>query len=147
MSLWFMSAAILPDLTREFAISDFAQAALSSAVQIGFVVGAVVLGPFRPRRPLSIHETRVCHLRDSRSPVQPQACSCFEPGGPVTIFARFATGVLLAGVYPVGMKIAVGWGTGRTGACWSARWSAHSLSVRPRHTCSPSSAGPTGAGA
>lgn len=34
----------------------------------------------------------------------------FEPGGAITIFARFATGALLAGVYPVGMKIAVGWG-------------------------------------
>ena len=32
-------------------------------------------------------------------------------GGDWAIAARFATGALLAGVYPVGMKIAVGWGT------------------------------------
>jgi MFS family permease len=32
------------------------------------------------------------------------------PDGNVAIAARFATGALMAGVYPVGMKIAVGWG-------------------------------------
>lgn len=108
MSLWFMSAAILPDLTREFAISDFAQAALSSAVQIGFVVGAVVSAlfgladRFDPRRVFAICAILAALFNSS--------LLVFEPGGPVTIFARFATGVLLAGVYPVGMKIAVGWG-------------------------------------
>ncbi|ASP35717.1 MFS transporter [Labrenzia sp. VG12] len=108
MSLWFMSAAILPDLTREFAISDFAQAALSSAVQIGFVVGAIVSAlfgladRFDPRRVFAICAILAALFNSS--------LLVFEPGGPVTIFARFATGVLLAGVYPVGMKIAVGWG-------------------------------------
>ncbi|WP_422374474.1 MFS transporter [Roseibium sp.] len=108
MSLWFMSAAILPDLTREFAISDFAQAALSSVVQIGFVVGAVVSAlfgladRFDPRRVFAICAILAALFNSS--------LLVFEPGGPVTIFARFATGVLLAGVYPVGMKIAVGWG-------------------------------------
>jgi MFS family permease len=33
------------------------------------------------------------------------------PGGNVAILLRVITGALLAGVYPVGMKIAVGWGT------------------------------------
>lgn len=108
MSLWFMSAAILPDLTREYAISEFAQAALSSAVQIGFVVGAVVsalLGladRIDPRRFFAVSAllAAVCNA----------SLLVFEPGGWVTILARFATGALLAGVYPVGMKIAVGWG-------------------------------------
>lgn len=108
MSLWFMSAAILPDLTREFAISDFAQAALSSAVQIGFVFGAVVSAlfgladRFDPRRVFATCAILAALFNTS--------LLVFEPGGPVTIFARFATGALLAGVYPVGMKIAVGWG-------------------------------------
>jgi len=108
MSLWFMSAAILPDLTREFEISDFAQAALSSAVQIGFVAGAVtsaILGladRFDPRRVFA-----ACALLAAVFNI---SLLVFEPGSAVTIFARFATGALLAGVYPVGMKIAVGWG-------------------------------------
>jgi MFS family permease len=108
MSLWFMSAAILPDLTREFDISEFAQAALSSAVQIGFVVGAVtsaLLGladRIDPRRFFAFSAITAAVFNAS--------LLVFEPGGAITIFARFATGALLAGVYPVGMKIAVGWG-------------------------------------
>lgn len=108
MSLWFMSAAILPDLTREFEISQFRQAALSSAVQIGFVVGAVasaLLGladRIDPRRLFA-----VCALFAA---LFNAGLLIAEPGGAISILARFATGALLAGVYPVGMKIAVGWG-------------------------------------
>ena len=56
MSLWFVSAAVLPDMLRETALSPFRQAALSSGVQAGFVIGALVsavLGladRFDPRR-------------------------------------------------------------------------------------------------
>ena len=42
MSLWFVSAAILPDMLREVYISALRQAALSSSVQAGFVAGALV---------------------------------------------------------------------------------------------------------
>ncbi|WP_298819073.1 MFS transporter [uncultured Roseibium sp.] len=108
MSLWFMSAAILPDLTREFAISEFRQAALSSAVQIGFVAGALasaLLGladRIDPRRFFAFCAILAALFNASLLVV--------EPGGNLSILARFVTGALLAGVYPVGMKIAVGWG-------------------------------------
>ncbi|MBN9672933.1 MFS transporter [Labrenzia aggregata] len=108
MSLWFMSAAILPDLVREFNIPPFHQAALSSAVQIGFVTGAVVsalLGladRIDPRRFFAFCAILAAAFNASLLVV--------EPGGVLSILARFATGALLAGVYPVGMKIAVGWG-------------------------------------
>lgn len=108
MSLWFMSAAILPDLTRDFVLSGFAQAALSSAVQIGFVVGALgsaLLGladRIDPRRLFAASAILAALFNAS--------LLVTEPGGTLSIFARFATGALLAGVYPVGMKIAVGWG-------------------------------------
>ncbi|MES0810094.1 MFS transporter [Roseibium sp. SCPC15] len=108
MSLWFMSAAILPDLTREFDISEFRQAALSSAVQIGFVAGALVsalLGladRIDPRRFFAACAILAALFNASLLFV--------EPGGSASILARFITGALLAGVYPVGMKIAVGWG-------------------------------------
>lgn len=108
MGLWFMSAAILPDLTREYPISEMRQAALSSAVQIGFVVGALasaLLGladRIDPRRLFAFCAITAALFNASLLVV--------EPGGTVSILARFATGALLAGVYPVGMKIAVGWG-------------------------------------
>jgi MFS family permease len=108
MSVWFISAAVLPDMLREAALSPARQAALTSAVQFGFVVGALgsaVLGiadRFDPRRVFAL------------SAVGAGAVSALlliaEPGGALAIASRFATGALLAGVYPVGMKIAVGWG-------------------------------------
>lgn len=108
LSLWFISAAVLPDMLREFSISAGRQAALNSAVPAGFVLGALMsalLGlsdRFDPRRLFFI-----CSCIASASGF---ALLVFEPGGNASILMRFITGAMLAGVYPVGMKIAVGWG-------------------------------------
>jgi MFS family permease len=108
ISLWFVSAAILPEMVREAAIPPGRQAALSSAVQLGFVAGALVsaiLGlpdRFDPRRLFAV---------SALAAAAANALLLAVPlGGDIAIAARFATGALLAGVYPVGMKIAVGWG-------------------------------------
>ncbi len=108
MSLWFVSAAVLPDMLREAALSPFRQAALSSGVQAGFVIGALVsavLGladRFDPRR--------VFAAAAIGAGIVNATLLIDTPGGIAAIAARVATGALLAGVYPVGMKIAVGWG-------------------------------------
>ncbi len=108
LSLWFISSAVLPDMLREFSISAGRQAALNSAVPAGFVVGAVtsaLLGlsdRFDPRRLFFI-----CACIASASGF---GLLAFEPGSNFSILMRFITGAMLAGVYPVGMKIAVGWG-------------------------------------
>ncbi len=107
MSLWFVSAAILPDLLLDQPISSMSQALLSSGVQAGFVVGALVsafLGiadRFDPRRVFAI-----CAVLAGLANL---ALLVLVPGSFASIAARFATGALLAGVYPVGMKITVGW--------------------------------------
>ena len=41
MALWFSASAIIPALAAEFHLSNFAQATLTSAVQVGFVVGCL----------------------------------------------------------------------------------------------------------
>ncbi len=108
MSLWFVSAAVLPDMLREFDLPPLRQAALSSGVQIGFVIGALtsaVLGladRFDPRR-VFCASALLAGLVNAALLVLP-------PGGAASICARVVTGALLAGVYPVGMKIIVGWG-------------------------------------
>jgi MFS family permease len=108
MSLWFISAAVLPDMLREAALSPVRQAALSSGVQFGFVAGALgsaVLGladRFDPRRFFAASAVIAALVN--------AVLLIASPGGLVAIAARIATGALLAGVYPVGMKIAVGWG-------------------------------------
>ncbi len=108
MSPWFVSAAVLPDMLREVALSPVRQAALSSGVQAGFVIGALgsaVLGladRFDPRRLFAASAIGAA-LVNAVLLIAP-------PGGFTAIAARIVTGALLAGVYPVGMKIAVGWG-------------------------------------
>jgi MFS family permease len=108
MSLWFVSAAVLPDMLRGSPLSPFRQAALSSGVQGGFVIGAIVSALFG-----------LADRYDPRSVFAVSAVSAglanatllvTMPGSFPAIAARIVTGALLAGVYPVGMKIAVGWG-------------------------------------
>ncbi len=108
MSLWFTSAAILPDMVREAAVSPMRQALLSSGVQAGFVLGALAFSisgvpdRFDPRTVFSLS----CLAAAAAN----LALVFLAPGGNGAIASRVLTGALLAGVYPVGMKIAVGWG-------------------------------------
>ena len=108
MSVWFVSAAVLPDMLREVSLTPALQAALTSGVQAGFVIGALgsaMLGladRFDPRRVFAVAAIGA-GLVNAVLLVVP-------PGSAVAIAARIVTGALLAGVYPVGMKIAVGWG-------------------------------------
>lgn len=108
ISLWFVSSATLPGMLAEVSMSSAQQAVLSSAVQLGFVAGAFVsafLGladRFDPRRVLAVSAciaalANVCLV-------------VVSPASPVAVMLRFITGAMLAGVYPVGMKIAAGWG-------------------------------------
>ena len=108
MGLWFVSAAVLPAMLAERAIGPLAQAALSSGVQLGFVAGALLsagLGladRLDPRRFLAT-SALLAALANALLVLLPI-------GSAGAIALRVATGLLLAGVYPVGMKIAVGWG-------------------------------------
>jgi MFS family permease len=113
MSLWFTSAAILPDMAREVPIEAGMQALLSSAVQAGFVVGALAVSisgiadRLDPRRVFAVSAV-LAALANVLLLVTPV-------GSAEAVALRFATGVFLAGVYPVGMKIAVGWSKGDRG--------------------------------
>lgn len=108
MSLWFVSSAVLPDMIREVDISGMRQAALSSSVQAGFVVGALIVAFFGladrydPRRVFALSAVLAGLVNFT--------LVLSSPGSGLAIIARFLTGALLAGVYPVGMKIMVGWG-------------------------------------
>lgn len=108
MNLWFVSAAVLPDLARETGIGNAVQALLTSAVQAGFVAGALFIAftgiadRFDPRRVFCISAIAAALCNGALLMVAPDSVA--------GIASRFFTGALLAGVYPVGMKIAVGWG-------------------------------------
>lgn len=106
--LWFTSAAVLPDMAREGAISEARQAWLSSGVQGGFVVGALLIAiigiadRLDPRKVLcaSAFLGALANLALLAAPL----------GSDLAIALRVFTGAMMAGVYPIGMKIAFGWG-------------------------------------
>ncbi|MEM6638746.1 MAG: MFS transporter [Pseudomonadota bacterium] len=108
LAVWFSSAAVLADLQAEFEFSVHYAALLSSTVQAGFAVGAVpyaVFGladRFDPRRVFAVSALLAAALN--------LTMLLLTPGSTAFLFGRFFTGAFLAGVYPVGMKLAVGWG-------------------------------------
>lgn len=108
MSLWFVSSATFADLQKEVSIGPFSAALLVSGVPAGFVLGALyvaisgIADRFDPRR--------VFAIAASLAAVANTLLLVVEPGAPVSVLLRVFTGFCLAGVYPVGMKLAVGWG-------------------------------------
>lgn len=108
MTLWFVSSATLADQQKELTLGAFTSALLTSGVAAGFVVGAlyVAISGIADR-----HDPRRVF---AASAILAAIANCLllvaVPGSVISIALRVFTGFCLAGVYPVGMKIAVGWG-------------------------------------
>ncbi len=113
MALWFSASAVIPALVAEFRLSSFMQAALTSGVQLGFVVGCVasaVLGladRIDPRRFIAVSAALGAAANGLLLVV--------DPSTPVAPALRVVTGIAMAGVYPVGMKLAATWAKGDMG--------------------------------
>ena len=103
-SVWFASNAVLTDLVLSLQLQDSFLAHLTSAVQGGFITGTLLYA--------------LLAIADRYSPskvffVSAILASLFnlamllENTGPLgLVIFRFCTGFFLAGIYPVGMKIA-----------------------------------------
>jgi MFS family permease len=103
-SLWFASNAILPDLILQHNLAPDFLAHLTSAVQIGFISGTLIFALFTIADKFS--PSRVFFI----SALIAAAFNFFgslEVATPFSLLSfRFFTGFFLAGIYPVGMKIA-----------------------------------------
>lgn len=106
-SLWFAVNAVMPDLQRELGWPASAVGTLTSALQFGFIAGTLVFA--------------LLAIADRFSP-RAVFLACALAGAACTVGAwwtvrdytallwwRIATGFFLAGIYPVGMKIAAQW--------------------------------------
>lgn len=103
-SLWFAGNGVMPDLVNTFGLQNNAVGHLTSAVQFGFIVGTLTFA--------------ILTIADRFSPSKVFfACALFgaafnagvtwEGNSFVSILSfRLLTGFFLAGIYPVGMKIA-----------------------------------------
>ena len=113
MSLWFSASAVLPALTAEFHLSAFTQAALTSAVQLGFVVGCIASAV--QGLPDRLDPRRLFAASATIGAVANAGLLVIDPASPVALLLRVVTGVCMAGVYPVGMKLAATWANGDMG--------------------------------
>jgi MFS family permease len=106
-SLWYAGNAVLPDLQARLGLPDSMVGHMASAVQLGFVAGTLVFAVLAISDRYSPRATfLVCALLGAAA----NAAVYFLDGGiALLLAARFAVGFFLAGIYPVGMKIASGW--------------------------------------
>jgi MFS family permease len=107
MAVWFSASAVVPALTEIWGLNEGGRAWLTMSVQIGFVVGAfgsavLNLADRMPARWMFTGSAILAGLVTGLIPLLAGGVSTAVP-------LRFLSGVFLAGVYPVGMKIMATW--------------------------------------
>jgi MFS transporter, DHA1 family, inner membrane transport protein len=106
-SSWFAVNAVMSDLQKQFGWDAAAVGTLTTSLQLGFIVGTLVfallaLSDRWPARRVFL----CCTLAASACTV---AAAFSAASFPALLFWRALTGFCLAGIYPVGMKIAAQW--------------------------------------
>ena len=113
-SLWFAVNAVMPDLQQAWGLPPASVGMLTSAVQLGFVAGTLVFALLMLADRFEPPKVFLCC---SVLGAALNAAILFADGRlPVLVATRFGVGFLLAGIYPVGMKIAASWYRERLGA-------------------------------
>ena len=113
LALWFSASAVVPALVAEYRLSGFAQAALTSGVQAGFVLGCLVSAFFG--LPDRVDPRRLFAGCAVLGAVANVLLLVVDPATAAAPLLRMVTGVAMAGVYPVGMKLAATWAKGDMG--------------------------------
>jgi MFS family permease len=112
-SLWFAGNAVLPELQQELNLEQDALGLITSSVQLGFIAGTLCFAFLSLADRVS---PRLLFMLCAVAGAATNALLVFLPADFTTILLlRVATGFLLAGVYPVGMKIAASWYSGSLG--------------------------------
>jgi len=106
-SLWFAGNAVILDLQRDWGLAPESLGWITSAVNLGFICGTLAFAllmisdRFSPRLVFF-----ACCIAGASANF---AMLIAPPGLAGLLLPRFVTGFFLAGIYPVGMKIAAGW--------------------------------------
>ncbi|BCW70733.1 MFS transporter [Arthrobacter sp. NicSoilB8] len=107
LGVWFSASAVVPTLRTEWGISSIEAVWLTASVQVGFAVGALA-SAF-----LNLADRIRPHLLLAAS----AGAAALTTGALALLVGDFAaalplrvlTGIFLAGVYPVGMKLVASW--------------------------------------
>ena len=106
-SLWFVGNAVLPELKEALQLNQYAVSLVTSAVMLGFIAGTLVFAFFSLAdrfSPVKLFFT--CSLLGALTNV---AVAWLAKDAASLFSLRFITGFFIAGIYPVGMKIAADW--------------------------------------
>ena len=108
LSLWFSSTAVLPEMAVESGVAADDLVWLSTAVPLGFAIGALIYAALGLA---DRYDPRGVFMLSALAGAMANLALLIVPiGGWEAIALRGITGATMAGVYPVGMKIAAGWG-------------------------------------
>jgi len=107
MGVWFSASAVVPALTVAWNLGDAGRAWLTMSVQIGFVIGALISSFLNLADRIPAH--RLMAVSSWLAALSTVFIPLVADGVEVAIGFRFFTGLFLAGVYPVGMKIIATW--------------------------------------
>lgn len=113
LSVWFAGTAAVPALLAEGLVAPARAGWLTVAVQLGFVAGTLVSAI------LSLADRRDPRMLFLASALLASAATLAQvlvpPSGVAALALRFVAGAAMAGVYPVGMKLAASWAKGDLG--------------------------------
>ncbi|MEV5018067.1 MFS transporter [Streptomyces sp. NPDC053780] len=107
LAVWFSMSAVVPSLREAWGLTDGAAVWLTASVQFGFVAGALT------STALNLADRIPAPRLLSAGAAAAAACTvllaaCVDQFS-LAVALRFLTGVFLAGVYPVGMKLMASW--------------------------------------
>lgn len=112
-SLWFAGNAIIGELQADWNLPTGAIASVTSAVMFGFIIGTFVFALFSIAD--RFKPSRVFFLCAILGALANVGIILLSPSYLLLLICRFLTGFFLAGIYPVGMKIASDWFSGKLG--------------------------------
>lgn len=113
MAAWFATTASLSAIRAHWSLSPFHEALLTSSVQLGFVAGTCTSALLSAADRFDLR--KLFSLAAVVAGLANLAILPFEPTSPAVPALRFVTGFCMAGVYPVGMKLAATWAAGDLG--------------------------------
>jgi MFS family permease len=106
-SLWFVGNAILPDIQQELHLQNSALGNITSMVQFGFITGTLLFAIFSIADRFS--SSKVFFVSSLIAGLANVSIIWLTKSMTMLFVLRFVTGFFLAGIYPVGMKIASDW--------------------------------------
>ena len=113
MTTWFATTASLAAIRQGWTLTPFQEGLMTSSVQAGFVGGTITSALLSAA---DRYELRTLFMISAM--IAGSACLAvvfFSPTDMAVPVLRFVTGFCLAGVYPVGMKMAATWAKGDLG--------------------------------